>query len=562
MQRLIDGGHAYAAGGDVYFDVHSQPGYGELSGQRLEHMRAAADTDDSGAKRDPRDFALWKGAKPGEPTWPTPWGPGRPGWHLECSAMSTKYLGATFDIHGGGLDLLFPHHENEQAQSHAAGDGFARYWLHNGLVRIGGEKMSKSLGNSLLVDEMVTRVRPVELRYYLGQAHYRSPIDYSPEALGEAATAYRRIEGFVTRAAELLGGEAAAAVDLASLPAAFTAAMDDDLGVPQALAIVHDSVRDGNAAIAAGDAAGTAKHLAQVRAMLSVLGLDPLAAPWASCSGQRRPAARSGRARQRRARAAASSPRAQGLRCRRRHQGPAPGGRRAGRGHPARPAMGACADERARSRRGRRPDQVGQAAAGHRRLRASASWRARARRRPRRCGRDTRPEGAAAQARKTPASPGRGRPVAAQRPGRRARGCYRRTGRRAGSRPVAGSSRGPSRAGDSRARGAGSSVAELVAGRNPVLEALRARVPATALHVGPRLDSDERIGQAVLLADRSRHPGRRGRPVRARPDHWRRDPPGTRAADQALLLRRPRRPRGRRAGCGCYATDRGARRRH
>ena len=291
MQRLIDGRHAYAAGGDVYFDVHSQPGYGELSGQRLEHMRAAADTDDSGAKRDPRDFTLWKGAKPGEPTWPTPWGPGRPGWHLECSAMSTKYLGSTFDIHGGGLDLLFPHHENEQAQSHAAGDGFARYWLHNGLVRIGGEKMSKSLGNSLLVDEMVTRVRPVELRYYLGQAHFRSPIDYSPEALGEAATAYKRIEGFVTRAAELLGGEAAAAVDLASLPAAFTTAMDDDLGVPQALAIVHDSVRDGNAAIAASDAAGTAKHLAQVRSMLSVLGLDPLAAPWASsqASGDLRP---------------------------------------------------------------------------------------------------------------------------------------------------------------------------------------------------------------------------------------------------------------------------------
>jgi len=262
--------------------VHSQPGYGELSGQRLEHMRAAADTDDSAAKRDPRDFTLWKGAKPGEPTWPTPWGPGRPGWHLECSAMSTKYLGSTFDIHGGGLDLLFPHHENEQAQSHAAGDGFARYWLHNGLVRIGGEKMSKSLGNSLLVDEMVTRVRPVELRYYLGQAHFRSPIDYSPEALGEAATAYTRIEGFVTRAAELLGSEAAAAVDLASLPAAFTTAMDDDLGVPQALAIVHDGVRDGNAAIAASDAAGTAKHLAQVRSMLSVLGLDPLAAPWAS----------------------------------------------------------------------------------------------------------------------------------------------------------------------------------------------------------------------------------------------------------------------------------------
>jgi cysteinyl-tRNA synthetase len=284
MQRLIDSGHAYAAQGHVYFDVHSLPSYGSLSGQRLEHMRAAEDTDDDGAKRDPRDFALWKAAKPGEPAWPTPWGPGRPGWHLECSAMSTKYLGATFDIHGGGLDLIFPHHENELAQSHAAGDGFARYWVHNGLLRIGGEKMSKSLGNSLLVDAMITQVRPVELRYYLGQAHYRSEVDYSAAAVTEAATAYRRLEGFVIRAVEMLAGDGSAADNGAptssSVPAAFSAAMDDDLAVPQALAIVHESVRDGNAALAAGDAAGTAKLLAEVRAMLAVLGLDPLAAPW------------------------------------------------------------------------------------------------------------------------------------------------------------------------------------------------------------------------------------------------------------------------------------------
>src|SRR5215467_12391394 len=210
IRRLIDTGHAYAAGGDVYFDVSSFAGYGALSGQRLEHMRAAADTDgDDSAKRDPRDFALWKGRKPGEPFWETPWGPGRPGWHLECSAMATKYLGDAFDIHGGGLDLVFPHHENELAQSRAAGDGFARYWLHNGLVGIAGEKMSKSLGNSLLVDAMVSRVRPVELRYYLGQAHYRSAMEYSPEALEEAVAAYRRIEGFVVRAAELTGAHAA-----------------------------------------------------------------------------------------------------------------------------------------------------------------------------------------------------------------------------------------------------------------------------------------------------------------------------------------------------------------
>ena len=282
MRRLIDGGHAYASDGHVYFDVRSQPDYGSLSGQRLDHMRAAADTEDDVAKRDPRDFALWKGAKPGEPTWPTPWGPGRPGWHLECSAMSTKYLGPAFDIHGGGLDLLFPHHENELAQSHAAGDGFAQYWLHNGLVRIGGEKMSKSLGNSLLVDAMLTRVRPAELRYYLGQAHYRSEIDYSEPALAEAVTAYRRLEGFVTRAAELLAGDGAPgaiATAGSSLPAAFSAAMDDDLAVPQALAIVHEHVREGNGALAAGDAAGTAKWLAEVRAMLGVLGLDPLDPP-------------------------------------------------------------------------------------------------------------------------------------------------------------------------------------------------------------------------------------------------------------------------------------------
>jgi cysteinyl-tRNA synthetase len=281
MQRLIDLNHAYASGGDVYFDVRSVPDYGVLSGQRLDHMLAAADIEDARSKRDPLDFALWKGAKPGEPYWQTPWGPGRPGWHLECSAMSTKYLGPTFDIHGGGLDLLFPHHENELAQSHAAGDGFARYWVHNGLVRIAGEKMSKSLGNSLLVDEMITTVRPAELRYYLGQAHYRSEIDYSPAALTEAATAYRRLEGFVTRANEVLSGEQAEA-ELTALPHEFTAAMDDDLGLPQALAVLHEVVRDGNAALAAGDESGTAKAFAQARAMLGVLGLDPLAEPWIS----------------------------------------------------------------------------------------------------------------------------------------------------------------------------------------------------------------------------------------------------------------------------------------
>ncbi len=287
MQRLFDTGNAYASGGDVYFDVLSYPDYGSLSGQRLDHMLAAEDTQDSRHKRDPRDFALWKGAKPGEPSWQTPWGPGRPGWHLECSAMSTKYLGSTFDIHGGGLDLLFPHHENEQAQSRAAGDGFARYWLHNGMVRVGGEKMSKSLGNSLLVDTMITEVRPAELRYYLGTPHYRSLIDYSAAALAEAAAGYRRIEGFVTRAAELTGEQPPP--DAGQLPAPFVSAMDDDLGVPQALAVIHEEVTEGNNALAAADAAGAAKHLGRVRAMLAVLGLDPLSAPWQGGQDDLRP---------------------------------------------------------------------------------------------------------------------------------------------------------------------------------------------------------------------------------------------------------------------------------
>jgi cysteinyl-tRNA synthetase len=296
MRRLIDSAHAYPVGGDVYFDVSSYPPYGDLSGQRPEHMRAADDVEGGSAKRDPRDFALWKGHKPGEPSWETPWGSGRPGWHLECSAMATKYLGETFDIHGGGLDLVFPHHENELAQSRAAGDGFARYWLHNGLVSLGGEKMSKSLGNSLLVDAMVTEVRPAELRYYLGQAHYRSGIDYTPEALAESAAGYRRIEGFVTRATGTPAAPAAGhgkglpgAADglplISSLPAAFVAALDDDLAVPQALAVVHHAVTEGNTALAAGDHAGAAKQAESVRAMLAVLGLDPLAAPWATSAG-------------------------------------------------------------------------------------------------------------------------------------------------------------------------------------------------------------------------------------------------------------------------------------
>jgi len=281
MHRLVDAGHAYAAGGDVYFDVASWPAYGELSGQRADKLQTAADAEVHTDKRDPRDFALWKAAKEGEPYWHTPWGPGRPGWHLECSAMAERYLGPDFDIHGGGLDLVFPHHENEQAQSRAAGDGFAAYWLHNAWVTLGGEKMSKSLGNYTLVADLVTQVRPVELRYYLAAAHYRSTIESSPESLAEAAVAYRRLEGFVERAAERVGAEAG----MPALCADFAAAMDDDLGVPAALAAVQDVVREGNAALAAGQDRAVAGTLASVRTMLGVLGLDPLAAPWADATG-------------------------------------------------------------------------------------------------------------------------------------------------------------------------------------------------------------------------------------------------------------------------------------
>jgi len=279
MQRLIDAGHAYPAGGSVYFDVRSFPSYGELSGQRIDAMQAS---EDPGDKRDALDFALWKAAKPGEPTWETPWGPGRPGWHLECSAMATKYLGPTFDIHGGGLDLVFPHHENEIAQSCAAGDGFARFWLHNGLVNTGGEKMSKSLGNSLVVADVLERVRPQAVRYVLGAAHNRSIIDWTPEGLADADAAYARLETFVRNALDLLDGPGdAEALALEAGEAtetwqAFAEAMDDDLAVPRALGVLHGAVRDGNGLLAGGDRKALAAVLAVVRRMLAVLGLDPV----------------------------------------------------------------------------------------------------------------------------------------------------------------------------------------------------------------------------------------------------------------------------------------------
>jgi cysteinyl-tRNA synthetase len=277
--QLIAGDHAYPApdgSGDVYFDVHSYPDYGALSGQRVDAMEPPADAP-ARAKRNPVDFALWKGERPGEPAdayWPSPWGRGRPGWHIECSAMCWRYLGAEFDIHGGGLDLVFPHHENEIAQSRAAGLPFARYWVHHGLLNLGVAKMSKSLGNVIdLATVESLGIRPVETRYYLAQPHYRSMIDFSESALREAATAYRRVEGFVGHAVQRAG-----AIEPGELPAEFVEAMDDDLNTSRAFAVLHDMVRLGNAALAADE--DVKEPLAAVRAMLGTLGLDPLDPHW------------------------------------------------------------------------------------------------------------------------------------------------------------------------------------------------------------------------------------------------------------------------------------------
>ena len=272
IQRLIDRGHAYPAlddSGDVYFDVRSWGKYGALTNQSVEDMQDSADADPRG-KRDPRDFALWKGYKEGEPltaSWESPWGRGRPGWHLECSAMAGKYLGSRFDIHGGGLDLRFPHHENELAQSTAAGDDFANFWMHNGMVTYEGEKMSKSIGNTISPAQMLQMARPLVVRYYLGSAHYRSVLDYRPSSLQEAATAIERVETFLAATQDVLkpGRE---------VPQAFAEAMDDDVNIPRALAVLHEQTRAGNAALAAGEDASEAANA--VMAMAEVLGLAQL----------------------------------------------------------------------------------------------------------------------------------------------------------------------------------------------------------------------------------------------------------------------------------------------
>ncbi len=296
IAKLIADGHAYVAedgSGDVYFDVGSYPAYGALSGQRPDAMQASGDGPER-AKRDPRDFALWKGIKPGEPPearWASPWGPGRPGWHIECSAMGLRYLGPEFDIHGGGLDLIFPHHENEVAQSRGAGLPFARFWVHHALLNLGESKMSKTLGNVIELSSVVaTGIRPVELRYYLIQAHYRSRIDYSQGALQDAASAYQRIEGFVGRAVERVGEAVPLPPGGADRESAqFAAAMDDDINTSAALAVVHQVVGAGNTALANGDDTGVRAALASLRGMLGVLGLDPLDRQWRGGDGDLRP---------------------------------------------------------------------------------------------------------------------------------------------------------------------------------------------------------------------------------------------------------------------------------
>ena len=267
MQVLIDNGAAYAPGnGDVYLEVRKLKRYLTLSNQKLDDLQSAGDSEDT-YKRDPRDFALWKAAKPGDPSWPTPWGAGRPGWHLECSAMAHAYLGDEFDIHGGGLDLIFPHHENEIAQSEAAGQKFARRWMHNAWVTTSGEKMSKSLGNSLIVMEVLKRVRGIELRWYLGSAHYRSMLEFSFDALDESATAFRRIENFLLRVKEI---ESEIEREIAP---ELKAALNDDLAVPQALAHISEWLRVGNTALSEGKSAlASAK---KIRGALDILGCDP-----------------------------------------------------------------------------------------------------------------------------------------------------------------------------------------------------------------------------------------------------------------------------------------------
>ncbi len=287
IQTLIAKGHAYQVenSADVFFSTSSWKHYGELTNQTKDDLVADAEADSRG-KRDPRDFALWKSHKDSEPLdafWDSPFGRGRPGWHIECSAMSVKYLGTQFDIHGGGLDLRFPHHENELAQSRAAGHEFANYWLHNGLVNVAGAKMSKSAGNSILVSDVLTDSNSLALRYYLGSAHYRSVLDYNEGVIQEAEAAIERIASFLQRAGRKLAetkffeGSTWAA---SSLPKKFIDAMNDDLNMPTALAVLHESVRSGNTALDSEKFEQAAEAYFAVLGIVNVLNINPLESIW------------------------------------------------------------------------------------------------------------------------------------------------------------------------------------------------------------------------------------------------------------------------------------------
>src|SRR5690625_844708 len=295
ISRLIEAGHAYPAldgSADVYFDAASWADYGQLTNQRLEDMELSEGAELRG-KKDARDFALWKAHKPEEPitaSWPSPWGRGRPGWHIECSAMSTKYLGANFDIHGGGLDLRFPHHENELAQSRAAGDAFANIWMHSGLLNVGGDKMSKSLGNSVFASDLFARFSPLAVRYFLTGAGYRSTLDFSDEAMERSESSLERLTNFLQRARQSLGDNAPALPDVRDgyagrsldVPVEFAAALDDDLGVPRALSVVFASVTEGAKLLDSGtDSQQLARIVAEVELMLDILGVNPSAEAWA-----------------------------------------------------------------------------------------------------------------------------------------------------------------------------------------------------------------------------------------------------------------------------------------
>jgi cysteinyl-tRNA synthetase len=289
MRTLIEKGHAYPAAGDVYFRVRSKRDYGKLSGRNVDDMRSGARIEPGEAKEDPLDFALWKGAKPGEPAWESPWGPGRPGWHIECSAMAMKYLGETFDIHGGGQDLIFPHHENEIAQSEAAtGKPFANFWTENGMVNLGGEKMSKSTGKLFFIEDIAGRFDPEVVRYYLMSTHYRSPIEFSEERLAEAAIAYQRLRTPLERAdawgepaGTPAGGELGAQV--AEADRLFHEAMQDDFNSAKALGHLFDLARDVNRALDEGaglEGRAAAQALLRLGGILGLFWKAPAGESW------------------------------------------------------------------------------------------------------------------------------------------------------------------------------------------------------------------------------------------------------------------------------------------